>query len=307
MALTLTEAAKLSQDVLLEGVLESVIYQDDLLYTLPWIEVVGNALAYRKENAAPTVSHYDVGDTWTEDTPTFTEDSATLRIVGGDADVDNYLKGTRHNIQDLEAAIIKLKVKALLDTIGEKLIYGDNTTTPQEPDGLRQLIGYDAAGAQVITMGATGAALTLAKVDELIDLVQGGPPHCLLMSKRSRRKIVGLARAAGTNLVIGAGKLGETLYYWGETIPVLISDHILNTHTLVGSAETALTGASSSTIYALRFGEGAIAGIMGPGGIQLDRIGALETKDADRNRVKLYYALASFNTIRSSALIGVTD
>lgn len=306
MPLTLVEAAKLSNDVILTGVLESVIYQDDLLFTMPWIEIVGNGLTYNKENAVPTVAHYAVGDTWAEDTPTFTAATATLSIVGGDADIDNYLKATRSNLQDLEGAIIQLKVKALLDTIGEKLIYGDTGTTPDEPDGLRQLIGYDAAGAMVQTMGATGAALTLAGIDKLVDLIQGGPPDALLMSKRSRRKIVGLARAAGTNLTVGKGKLGEMLWYWG-TIPILISEHILDTHTLVGSAETATTGATSSTIYALRFGEGALSGVMAPGGIQLDRIGALETKDADRNRIKLYYALALFNTIRCAALIGVTD
>jgi len=38
------------------------------------------------------VDFYDVGDTWTESTPTFDQKIANLKIMGGDADVDNFLK-----------------------------------------------------------------------------------------------------------------------------------------------------------------------------------------------------------------------
>ena len=54
-----------------------------------------------------------MGDTWTESTPTFTQVTATLKILGGDADIDNFLKSTRSNLQDLEAAVVQLKAKAL--------------------------------------------------------------------------------------------------------------------------------------------------------------------------------------------------
>ncbi len=35
---------------------------------------------------------------------TLTQVTATLAILGGDADVDQYLQNTRSNVQDLEAA-----------------------------------------------------------------------------------------------------------------------------------------------------------------------------------------------------------
>ncbi|MBM2832788.1 MAG: phage major capsid protein [Dehalococcoidia bacterium] len=106
MALTLAEAAKLSNDVLLKGVVETVIKDSPVLQRIPIIEIQGNGLTYNKENALPTVSFYDVGDTWAESTPTFTQVTAVLRILGGDADVDNFVKSTRQNIQDIEAAVI---------------------------------------------------------------------------------------------------------------------------------------------------------------------------------------------------------
>jgi hypothetical protein len=41
------------------------------------------------------------------------------------------------------------------------------------------------------------------------------------------------------------------------------------------------------------------------GGIQVDRIGSLETKDASRNRVKWYCSIALMNPIGTARLVGV--
>ncbi len=76
MALTLAEGAKLSNDVLLEGVIETVINDSPVLQRLPFIEIVGNGLTYNRENVAATAAFFAVGDTWTESTPTFTQISA---------------------------------------------------------------------------------------------------------------------------------------------------------------------------------------------------------------------------------------
>jgi hypothetical protein len=43
-----------------------------VLEHLPFIAVTGTALTYNRENAAPAVDWYSVGDTWAESTPTFT-------------------------------------------------------------------------------------------------------------------------------------------------------------------------------------------------------------------------------------------
>ncbi len=306
MALTLAEAAKLSNDILLQGVIEETIYDSPILQMLPFIEVVGNALTYNRENALPSIDFYEVGDTWAESAPTFNQITATLRIMGGDADVDNYIKGTRSNVQDIEAAVIALKAKALAHKFEEMFIYGDHTTNPKEFDGIRLIIDTTAASDQVLAMAATGATLTLAKLDEMIDRVKGGRPDMLLMSKRSRRKIVTLARTAGTNLQIQQGILGQQVLAYGD-IPIGVSDWILDTHTLVGSVETNTVGDTSSTIYALRFGEGALCGITGPGGMNVERIGQLETKDATRTRIKWYTSICLFSTVSVAALIGVKD
>jgi hypothetical protein len=306
MALTLEEAAKLSNDMLLQGVVETIVKDSPILQGLPFIEIVGNGLTYNQEKALPSIDFYDVGDTWVESTPTFEQKSANLKIMGGDADVDNFLKSTRSNVQDLEAAVIELKAKALRDKFEEIFIYGDATTNPKQFDGLRLLIDTESASDQVIAMGDTGATLTLAKLDELIDAVKGGKPDMLLMSRRSRRKLNALVRAAGGMTETDRDKWGNFIQLW-DGVPIGVNDWILDTHTVASSLETGTTGGTCSTIYAVQFGEGALCGLTSPGHLQAEPVGPLENKDASRTRVKWYVSLALFSSVKTAALIGVKD
>ena len=306
MSLSLAEAAKLSNDILLQGVVETVVKDSPVLQRLPFIEIVGNGLTYNRENTLPSVDFYDVGDTWAESTPTFSQFTATLRIMGGDADVDNFLKATRSNIQDLEAAVIELKAKALRHKFEETFVYGDSGASAKQFDGVRKLVDTATASDQVIAMGATGATLTLTKIDELIDAVKGGKPDLLLMSHRSRRKIKQLTRAAGFNLESDRNEFGMMLERYNG-IPVGVSDWVLDTHTVASSLETATTGGTCSTIYALSMGEGALCGLTAPGHVTVEPVGALETKDASRTRIKWYCSLALFSQLKAAALVGVKD
>jgi len=306
MALTLAEASKLSNDVLLQGVVETIVKDSPILQRLPFVEIVGDGLTYNQEKTLPGIDFYDVGDTWAESTPTFEQKTAQLKIMGGDADVDNFLKTTRSNIQDLEAAVVELKTKALRDKFEEIFVYGDATTNPKQYDGLRELIDTESAGDQVIAAGASGATLTLSMLDEVIDAVKGGKPDMLLMSRRSRRKINALVRAAGSMMETDRDSWGNFVHFW-DGILIGVNDWILDTHVVSGSVETDTTGGDCSTIYALQMGEGALCGLTAPGQLTVEPIGSLETKDASRTRIKWYVSLALFSSIKAAALIGVQD
>lgn len=306
MALTLAEANKLSNDILLQGVVETIIKDSPILQRLPFIEIVGNGLTYNQEKTLPGIDFYDIGDTWVESTPTFEQITANLKIMGGDADVDNFLKSTRSNVQDLEAAVVELKAKAVKDKFEEVFIYGDATPNPKEFDGLRKLIDTTSAGNQVIAMGATGATLTLVKLDELIDAVKGGKPDMLLMSRRTRRKINALVRASGGLVDSDRDQWGNFIQLW-DGVPIGVNDWILDTHTLSGSLETGTTGGACSTIYAIQTGEWALCGLTSPGHLTVEPIGSMESKDATRTRVKWYVSLALFSAVKAAALIGVQD
>ncbi|MEI7925825.1 MAG: major capsid protein [Chloroflexota bacterium] len=293
MALTLAEGAKLSNDVLLEGVIETVINDSPVLQRMPFIEIVGNGLTYNRENAAATAAFYAVGEAWTESTPTFTQVTAALKILGGDADIDNYLARTRSNVQDLEAAVVAMKAKAVQQQFDDTFINGDTGSDADAFDGIDKLCTV----GQSVSMGASGATLTLAKIDELIDTVRGGKPDMLLVSRRTRRTLSALSRATGGIVEQDRDEFGRMVQYY-DGIPVGVNDYISDAKTVGGSSDC-------STIYALQFGEGGLVGLSGPGGLQVERVGSLETKDATRIRVKWYVATALFNTLKLARLTGV--
>jgi len=293
MALTLVEAAKLSNDILLTGVVETIIKDSPILQRMPFIEIVGNGLTYNRENAAPTAAFFDVGDTWTESTPTFTQLTVTLKIMGGDADIDNFLIATRSNVQDLEAAVVQLKAKAVRQLFETTFVTGDAVANPKSFDGLDKLT--DAG--QSISMGANGGSLTLDKLDELVDQVKGGKPEMLLMSRRSRRIVNKLARNSGSLLETDRDEFGTMLTFY-DGIPMGVSDYI-------SDAQTVGTSTDCSTLYAFQMGEGALSGLTAPGGLAIERVGSLETKDASRTRIKWYSSLALFNALKLARLTGV--
>ncbi len=292
MALTLVEASKLSNDTLLAGVIETIAQESPVLQRLPFIEIVGNGLTYNRENVSPTAAFYDVGDTWTEDTPTFTQVTATLKILGGDADIDNFLKTTRSSIQDLEAAVVQLKARAVQRLFDDNFVNGDVAVNAKSFDGLDKL----TVAGQTVSMGTNGATLTLEKLDEMLDRVRGGKPDILLMSRRTRRTLNTLARNSPM-LEADRDEFGQMVQFY-DGVPIGINDFI-------SDAKTVGTSTDCSTIYAAHFGEGAVAGLTAPGSLNIERTGSLDTKDARRIRVNWYASLALFNTLRAAKLTGV--
>ena len=278
MAISKAEAAKLTNDMLLRGVIETLVKESQVLQRLPFLEVTGTAVTYNREATMPAATFYDVGDTWTKATPTFTQVTANLKILGGDADVDNFLQATYADPNDIEAEVIASRAKAVAHKFSEGFFGGDTAVDAKSFDGLAKAI----PAAQRIDIGANGGPLTLDLMDQLIDLVMPGKPDLLCMSKRSRRKLSALRRSSGNLLETDVDQFGQrALYYDG--IPIVVDDFIPNTETLGTS------GATTSSIYALKFGQG--AGVMGleHGGVQVERVGELETKDATRHRIKWYW------------------
>lgn len=306
MALTLEEASKLSNDMLLQGVVETIVKDSPVLQVLPFIEIAGNGLTYNQEKTLPDIDFYDVGEEWDESTPTFEQITANLKIMGGDADVDNFLKATRSNIQDLEGAVVELKAKALRNKFEETFIYGDSGVNPKQFDGIIKLLDTGTESDRIIAAGASGATLTLAMLDELVDAVKGGKPDILLMSRRSRRKINSLVRASGSMMETDRDRWGNFVQFW-DGIPIGVNDWILDSHAVADSVETGTTGGDCSTVYALQFGEGALCGLTAPGHLTVEPIGSLESKDATRTRIKWYCSMALFTTVKAAALIGVQN
>ena len=293
MALSKTEAAKLSNDLLLRGVIETVVKESSVLSHLPFMQVTGTAVTYNREATMPAASFYVPGDSWSEATPTFTQHSAQLAILGGDADVDNFLQATYADSNDIEAEVIANRAKAVAHAFSNSFFNGDTALDPKSFDGLHKMIPV----GQTITAGANGAALTLAMLDELIDKVQPGRPEMLFMSKRTRRKLKDLRRASGSVLETSINQFGQQVELY-DGIPIVVDDFIKDDQTQGSSS-------AASSIYAVKYGQG--AGVLGleHGDITVERVGELETKDATRTRIKWYCGLGLFSELGAAKLVGL--
>src|SRR5690606_27466349 len=98
---------------------------------------------------------------------------------------------------------------------------GDDSVNAKSFDGIDVL----CAGGQTVSMGTDGAALTLEKLDELIDKVRGGKPDLLLMSRRSRRTLNELARESGGFLEADRDEFGGMVQFY-DGIPIGLNDYI---------------------------------------------------------------------------------
>ena len=335
MANTITEYGYLATDAMIKGIIKTIINESPFLARLPFREIAGNALLYNQESTEAGVGNYAIGDTWAESTTVWAQRSAALTIIGGDADVDSFAKQTRSNEQDVKASVIELKAKAVADHFEKQAIRGYTGTAYSTKDmkGLMHLLAecesssatdwdgsiYTNPGSgnntQVVTAAADSLAITLDMMSVLRDLVRP-KPDCFIMSRMARNKLESLARAQGSNLtyVSDPRQLGHLITMWGEQ-EILISDFIPNniqdgassvvTIRSTNFATTRASGYDNSVIFALRWGENdGVAGVTN-GWIQTEDIGKLESKDADRTRIKFYCNMANFGKVSLAGLINI--
>lgn len=293
MPLLLAESAKLSNDMVRRGVIETILEESPMLRLLPFLEVEGNSFKYSQENTLGGAQFYAVNGVWSEGTATFVQKTVNLAILGGDADVDNFVQRARSNINDQRAIQTMLKAKDVARKWEQTVLAGDASADPNAFDGLKTLYPSTGASGQVMTPAAGGGALTLALLDQLVDLVKGGKPDCLLMSKRTRRKLKSLLSASAHYVESGESSFGKQVMFY-DGIPVLVSDFQLDTEAADNGS-----GSTFSSIYAIHFSPA--DGMVGltNGGIEAIDIGPLETKDASRVRIRWYVGLA---ILRDSAI-----
>lgn len=310
MALTLVQAGYLSNDVLQKGIIELFVRDDPILERLPFIDVLGNGLTYNVESTEATAQFYEVGDTWVESTPVTSPTTATLAILGGDADVDNYLKATRSNINDLKAEVIAAKVKALKYQFMDEFYYGHTTLDSKGFSGMHKLVESATYNTRCVGTNGAPAVCTMIMLETVIDMLKAGPAELIMMSKAMRREINQyLVGVGGITYDDAANKRIQTLF----GVKVAVSDYIRDTENILhnyhdsvyGYDNDVTTADDGTSIFVLSFGPKACQGIQaGPMTIEEVTL-AMETKDASRWRVKWYVSLMLQNILTCTKLTGL--
>lgn len=314
MALSLPDAAKLSNDVLQAGIIELFVRNDPILERLGFIDILGNGLTYNIEETEASAQFYLVGGDWVESTGETTQVTATLKILGGDADVDNYLMTTRSNINDLKAEVIQSKVKAVKYEFMDEFYYGHTTLDAKGFNGLHKLIESATYNTHAIgTATTTEKLLLMTELEETIDMLKVNEPELMIMSKLMRRNINKYLRGVGGITYTDAGQ-GRIQSLFG--IPVAVSDYIRNTENCLndytglggvddwGYDNDVLTTDTATSIFILSFGSKACQGLQASP-INIEDLGVLEIKDAHRYRIKWYCSLMLQNILTCTKCTGI--
>lgn len=309
MALTLVESAKLAAnrgETVRAAVIAMFARASGILQALPYMTIQGNAYAYNREGALPGIAFRGVNESFTASTGVINPLTEALRICGGDLDVDNFLVETHG--AGVRAQHENLKVKALSAEITRAIIKGDSTSEPREFDGLQVRL----VGDQLIAAGETdaGDALSLAKLDELIDQV-AEPTH-LIMNKQMRRRLTAAARDTdvGGFITYDVDAFGRRVTVYND-LPILVAyDDNRGTDPLAfdeqGDVKGTPAGSSSTSIYCVSFREGGLQGIQSSE-MQVRDLGELDDTPAHRTRVEWYAGLVIEDGYAAARLGGISD
>lgn len=305
MALTLANQKLLSNDMLVEGIIDSIVTVNQFYSALPFAGIHGNALAYNVEKAGvdqtTLVSVMDTaGTTINKDQQEFTRKSTELTTIIGDAQVNGLIQAVGSDMMNATAVQVAAKAKGVGRKFMDLMING--TVAVDATDGNTSFDGLAAMTAVEPTLDDTSADV-LAKLDILIDACEDkdGMVDYIMTNSFGVRLITAAFRAAGTGFDMmdvksSSGAVSSIQSYRG--VPIYRNDFIVN----VDNAD-ADSDLDNAPIYVGTLDDGSFThGISGltaknSAGLQVQKLGAREDADAEITRVKWYVGLAHFSEL----------
>lgn len=302
MALLLQEASKLAQDQLRAGIIEVFAENSVILERMDFLNIRGNAYTYNLEGDLPGVAFRGVNEAFTESTGVINPMTETLKIAGGDLDVDSHIIRTRG--EQVRAAHEAMKVKAMARYLNRIMFDGDSLTNPREFDGLNARL----TGSQSILAGAGGAALTQDMVDDLLRAVPGA--NALLVGDGGEQLLTKLLRAdTQVNTMVDFFGRQVTTY---AGVPILnVGDDENHNDILDFDEDPGDAVFDTTSIYAVRMGsadaEQDLFGLQTEQGMMVRDIGELDSKPALRTRVEWDISIVLASRDCAARLRGITN
>jgi len=312
MAMTLAEAATVTQDPRLPGVV-SVLNVSSIMNRVPFEPIAGRAYSYNSEATLPAAAFRAVNAGYTESTGTFNTATESLAILGGDYVVDRFLEQTSvGSVASLVAAQRDMKARSVAAKFADTFINGDTAVDANSFNGLKKRL----TGAQVISSGTNGAAMNTdaatrtAFLDKLDALLAACPGADALYANA---QVIALLRTVYRNTTINnytvdqlTGRPIEVPTWQG--VPILDAGKKADQTPVIPQTETQGTSVDASSIYAVKFSTNENdEGVLGltNGGLQVDPPRQLETKPAWLGRIEFYTGLAVIGAAPAARLSGV--
>ena len=290
MALTLLEAQKHARTPQ-ELAVVTELAAGPLLQNLPFRNIEGNGLFWKREEALPDVGFRNYNGALAESYAEVSQQSESLKLFGGDIKVDRAIVDLEG--PEAKAYQIQSRVRAMRMAWEALFINGDSNQSPSEFDGLAARI--QSGSSQYFANG--GGALDLGKLDEAIDNVDaaGGRKH-LVMSKSMRRALTRQART-NTQIDIVRNEFGyQQTTYMGLPLLELDRDH--------KNVAILDSNPAAQDLYVVSFGNDHLTGIQN-GGVNVRELGESHDQPQLITRVEWYCGLALINGRAAARLAGI--
>jgi len=339
---TLAEAQKLTQSMLIPGVVEEDIKRGNPLERIPVAQAAnsGKSIKWLREATVidGAVANIAVGEqlSWSEDV-TYTEVETELKISYLQRKLDKFVAGIYGNINNYEARVLLEMRKGLIRQLGDRLIYGDTTYgSSKQFDGYHAL-AYDRGATPGtpanMSVDMAEAGLSFGTLRTVIDSMKHGVNEILMPFEIARRidavyqekGLVGLATGtAGTMGMVSFGwnEAGKRQTFW-DGIPIMRTDYLVaeqaNTGTGADSAARAKhsSGDKQYSIFFIRYGQVmngdpgvsfAFGGTEGLGDFyKLEYFPQLEDFDAKGIRMVNYGAVLQGSTMSLARIWDIED
>lgn len=302
--LTLHEASKLVDgDLKRQAIIEMFAGSTDLMAALPLMDIPGNSYSYAQEAKLPSVGFRGYNQAYDASIGVVNPQSETLRIAGGELDVDTALVKT-HGI-GVRTRQEAMQVKAMGAKITAAFINGD-ASDGVSFDGLRARVnGYQLIAADETAPSANGP-LSLATLDEAIDRVDN-PTH-IIMSKRMRNLLSQAAKDkdVGGDLAWAKDDFGRRIGFYND-LPILVTEDDEAGEKIIDFNEAGPAGGTvSQSIYVVSFGDGKIVGLQN-GIMDVRDLGEIDAQPVYRTRVEWLVAMAVMHGKAVARIWGITN
>ena len=273
---SITEAEKLTQTVLVAGLIEENIKSGGVLPLIPVVQFSGQSATWNRESNIPTAQTAAIGATLTwQDASDVDQQETSLKIVYIQTPLNHYVQEVYGSVNNYQAIQLLQNKKAMLHKLEDLMLYGDATFSAQnlEFDGLHALAQASGTdfNSNTLDIDMVEAGLSLAKLRILEDNMKHGLDAWVFPKPIARRldayvQEVGISTNTFGQISFTLDELGKKVTHWNGT-PILRSDYLVGeqANTGVGSDARAkrTSGDIQYSVFGLKLGTNVMEG--GPG------------------------------------------